>query len=113
MVLTEATVLDCPVARFCQYRLTLTSDADANATPVVRQVTAAHVIPNLAPNVVSVKAERSRDKKKPYVIDIVFTAKDDNKDQLEYTLEFRRAGRTGWIPLKDELDKPKFEWDGR
>jgi outer membrane protein assembly factor BamB len=113
VVLTEATVLDCPVARFCQYRLTLTSDADANATPVVRQVTAAHVIPNLAPNVVSVKAERSRDKKKPYVIDIAFTAKDDNKDQLEYTLEFRRAGRTGWIPLKDELDKPKFEWDGR
>jgi outer membrane protein assembly factor BamB len=113
VVLTEATVLDCPVARFCQYRLDLVSDAEAAATPVVRQVTAAHVIPNLAPNVVSVKAERSRDKKKSYLIEIAFAAKDDNKDQLEYTLEFRRAGRTGWIPLKDELDKPKFEWDGR
>ena len=112
-VLTEATVLDCPVARFCQYRLTLVSNADANATPVVQEVTAAHVIPNLAPNVVSVKAERSRDKKKPHVIEIAFVAKDDNKDTLEYTLVFRRAGRTGWIPLKDELDKPSFQWDGR
>ena len=113
VVLTEATVLDCPIARFCQYRLTLIADAETNATPVVRQVTAAHVIPNLAPNVVAIKAERSRDKKKPYVIEIAFTAKDDNKDELEYTLEFRRAGRAGWIPLKDELDKPKFAWDGR
>ncbi len=112
-VLTEATVLDCPVARFCQYRLTLVSDADAGVTPVVRQVTAAHVIPNLAPNVVSIKAERSRDKKKSSMIDVAFVAKDDNKDKLEYTLEFRRAGRTSWIPLKDELEKPKFEWDGR
>ena len=113
VVLTEATVLDCPVARFCQYRLTLIADAETNEMPVVRQVTAAHVIPNLAPNVVAIKAERSRDKKKSYVIEIAFTAKDDNKDELEYTLEFRRAGRAGWIPLKDELDKPKFEWDGR
>ena len=113
VVLTEATVLDCPVARFCQYRLTLVSDADAGVTPVVRQVTAAHVIPNLAPNVVSIKAERSRDKKRPSVIDVAFVAKDDNKDKLEYTLEFRRAGRTGWIVLKDELDKSPFQWDGR
>jgi len=113
VVLTEATVLDCPVARFCQYRLTLVSDADANATPVIRQVTTAHVIPNLAPNVALVKAERSHDKKKPYVIEIRFSAKDDNKDQLEYALEFRQAGRAGWILLKDELDKPSFQWDGR
>ena len=113
VVLTEATVLDCPVARFCQYRLTLVSDAGANATPVIRQVTAAHVIPNLAPNVVSVEADRARDKKTPYVIGIAFVAKDDNKDQLEFTLDFRRAGRTGWIPLKDELEKPPFQWDGR
>jgi hypothetical protein len=112
-VLTEATVLDCPVARFCQYRLTLTSNADADVTPVVRQVTAAHVIPNLRPNVVSVQAERSRDKKKPYVIEVAFSAKDANKDTLEYTLEFRRAGRVGWIPLKDELGKSPFQWDGR
>ena len=112
-VLTKPTVLDCPVARFCQYRLTLTSDAGGNTTPVVRQVTAAHVIPNLAPNVISIKAERARDKKKPTMIEITFTAKDDNKDTLEYTLEFRLAGRTGWILLKDELDKLKFKWDGR
>ncbi|RKY07489.1 MAG: hypothetical protein DRP56_05620 [Planctomycetota bacterium] len=113
VALTAPTVLACPVARFCQYRLTLTSGDGDNATPVVRQVTAAHVIPNRPPKVISVKAQRSRNKKSPYMIEIAFAAGDDNKDKLEYTLAFRRAGRAGWILLKDELDKPKFQWDGR
>ncbi|MHC4882014.1 MAG: hypothetical protein ACYTEN_07385 [Planctomycetota bacterium] len=110
---TKATELDCPVGRFCQYRLTLTADPGSGRTPEIREVTAAHVVPNLAPNVLAVKAERSRDKKTPSAIDIKFVAKDDNKDDLEFTLQFRKAGRTTWIPLKDELDQPRFEWDGR
>ncbi len=113
VVLTEATALDCPVARFCQYRLTLVSDADARTTPLIRQVAISHVIPNLAPNVVLVKAERSRNKKEPHVIEVAFAAQDDNKDQLEFTLEFRRTGRSGWILLKDELEKSPFQWDSR
>ncbi|HOM75786.1 MAG TPA: hypothetical protein PLE88_04625 [Anaerohalosphaeraceae bacterium] len=104
--------LACPVARFCQYRLTLTAGSD-NASPVVRQVTAASVIPNLAPTVAAVKAEPSRDPKKVGIIDISFSARDDNRDQLEYTLEFRKLGWTVWIPMKDQLDQNRFEWDGR
>jgi len=111
--ITKATELDCPVGRFCQYRLTLTADSEGGKTPEIREVTAAHVVPNLAPNVLAVKAERSRDKKTPSVIDISFMAKDDNKDDLEFTLQFRKAGRTTWIPLKDELDQPRFQWDGQ
>lgn len=110
--ITKATELDCPVGRFCQYRLTLTTDPEGDKTPEIREVTAAHVVPNLAPNVLAVKAERSRDKKTPSVIDIAFAAKDDNKDDLEFTLQFRKAGRTMWIPLEDELDKPRFQWNG-
>lgn len=104
--------LNCPAARFCQYRLTLTAGSD-NTSPVVRQVTAASVIPNLAPAVTAVKAERSRDPKKAGIIEISFAARDDNRDQLEYTLEFRKLGRTVWIPLKDQLDQNRFEWDSR
>lgn len=110
--LTEAAELNCPVARFCQYRLTLTASPDG-ATPVIRQVAAAHVVPNLPPRVVAVKAERSRDKKKPYAVDVTFAAADDNKDTLEYTLEFRKRGNIVWIPLKDKLDQTRFEWDSR
>ena len=40
-------------------------------------------------------------------------AKDDNKDDLEFTLQFRKAGRTIWIPLKEELDQPRFQWNGQ
>lgn len=108
--LTEATDLDCPVGRFCQYRLTLATD-DPAATPVIREVAVAHVIPNRAPTVKAIKARRSRDEKKPNAIDILFDASDENKDELEYTLEFRKVGRSGWILLKDELDKSRFQWN--
>jgi outer membrane protein assembly factor BamB len=111
--ITKATDLDCPVGRFGQYRLTLSSDPEGKETPVIREVTVAHAVPNLAPNVLAVKAERSRDKKTPHLIDISFAAKDDNRDELEFTLQFRKAGRTTWIPLKDELDQPRYQWDGQ
>lgn len=110
--LSEAAELDCPPARFCQYRLKLTASPDGQ-TPVVRQVAAAHVIPNLAPRIASVKAERSRDRKKLYAFDVALMAVDDNKDTLDYTIEFRREGNKVWIPLKDALDQPRFEWDTR
>ena len=111
-ILTEAAELDCPVGRFCQYRLTLTTGSE-QATPVVREVAVAHVVPNLAPSVKSVRVQRSRDEKTPAMMNIQFNASDDNKDPLEFTLEFRKAGRSRWILLEEELDKPRFQWDGR
>ncbi len=111
-VVTGPVELECPAARFCQYRLTLTA-GDNDALPVVRQVAAAFVIPNLAPMVTAVKAERSRDKSKPNIIEITTTARDDNRDELDYTLEFRKVGRTMWVLLKEKLDQNRFEWDGR
>ncbi|MBW8034485.1 MAG: hypothetical protein FVQ79_02140 [Planctomycetes bacterium] len=38
-------------------------------------------------------------------------ASDSNKDTLTYEIEFRKLGRTGWIKLKDKLEKSRFEWD--
>ncbi|MBC8378332.1 MAG: hypothetical protein H8E62_04075 [Planctomycetes bacterium] len=111
-VLTQATELNCPAGRFCQYRLTLKS-SDQVSSPEIREVAAAFVIPNLVPNVKAIKIQRSRDKGKSTIYDIGFAASDDNKDALEFTLEFRKLGRTGWILLKEELDKPRFEWDSR
>lgn len=110
--LAGAADLLCPVGRYCQYRLTLSTNSKS-ATPVVREVALAHVIPNLAPTVRSIKVERSRDPKTPNEINVTFMTSDDNKDDLEYLLEFRKAGRTRWILLEDELDKLRFQWDSR
>lgn len=106
----EATQLNCPNARFCQYKLTLESSPD-NATPIIREVAVAHVIPNLPPKIHSVKIARPKDEKKPHLLQINYKAEDDNKDTLIYTLEFRKLGRNTWIELKDDLTTTKFDWD--
>jgi len=107
---TRATALDCPPGRFCQVRLTLTTDR-AEATPVVRELAVSQVVDNLAPKVTQVKATRQQ--AKPGVFQVLWTASDANKDTLIYRLEFRRQGRSGWIELKDELTATAFEWDSR
>ena len=112
VILSDATQLECPVGRYCQYRLTLATNSE-QATPVIREVAVAHVIPNLAPTVKLVRVQRSRDKNSPHLTEIMFTATDDNKDELMFTLDFRKAGRSRWILLEEDLDKPRFQWDSR
>ncbi len=111
-VLTGPAELHNPVGRFLQYRLRLSASAD-DKTPVVREAAVSHVVPNLSPQVTSVRAARSRDKNKPGIVEINFAAQDDNRDELTYKIEFRQIGRSRWILLKDELTQPRFEWDGR
>jgi hypothetical protein len=112
VVMTEPSDLKCPAGRFCQYRLTLQT-SDPAVSPTIREVAVASVIPNLAPRVNAIRIQRSRDKNKPTIYDVNFAASDDNKDTLDYTLEFRKVGRSVWIPLKEELDTPRYEWDSR
>ena len=107
--LTGAIQLTCPLGRFCQYKLILET-ADVRQSPVVREIAVPHVVPNLAPRVLSVTAARG-DKKKPGQFNITYKAEDDNKDTLIYKIEFRKLGRANWIKLEDEFEKPKFEWD--
>jgi len=110
--ISEPTELTCPVGRFMQYRLTLTT-ADATRTPRIREAAVSHIVPNLPPAVSAVRAMRSRDKAKPGVFELTFDAQDPNKDELVYKIEFRRIGRQGWVLLKDDLAQPRFEWDSR
>ena len=113
---TEATELNCPLGRFCQYRLTLQapdSRTEATDTPVIREIAVAHVVPNLAPRVLSVNAVRLTDKNKKGVFQVNYKARDDNKDKLVYKIEFRKLGRDNWIELKEKLTSSKFDWDTR
>jgi len=102
---------DCPVGRFCQYRLTLKT-ADDKVAPVVREISVARAIPNLEPKVLTVAFQKP-DKQKPYLVAIGARAEDDNKDTLEFAFEFRRQGRQNWILLKDKVEQSKYEWDSR
>lgn len=108
--ITDATQLDCPIGRYCQYRLTFKTE-DTKETPVLSRVAVPHVVDNIAPRVTMVKVSRSKDLKKAATKQITFVAIDTNSDKLVYLIEFRKTGRTGWIELKDKLTSPKFEWN--
>ena len=105
----DATQLECPVGRYCQYRLTL-STIDGIEAPIVSRIAIPHVVGNLAPRVTAVRSSRSKDSKQPATVKISFMAIDANKDTLKYEIEFRKVTNTRWIMLEDKLTKPKFDW---
>ena len=103
--------LTCPAGRFCQYKLILKAGKERKS-PVIREVAAAHTIPNLAPKVESVTADRiSGQPGKEGFFKIDYKASDRNNDMLIYRIDFRRVGRDQWIKLKEKIDRPFFEWD--
>lgn len=104
--------LDCPVNRFCQYKLVLRGSS-GKVSPVVREVAIASAVPNLAPRVESVNVTRMEMPGKNGEFKISYDSKDDNGDKLIYRIDFRKVGRTGWIQMKDAVEASYFDWDGR
>lgn len=112
VVVTEPVQLDCPLGRFCQYKLILQSRNGAKS-PLIREIAVASTVPNLAPKVTSVAVNRISTGPKEGFFKISFATKDANSDKLIYKIDFRKIGRTNWIELKDELEAKSFEWDGK
>ncbi len=112
VAVTEPVQLDCPLGRFCQYKLTLQS-RDGSKSPLIREVAVASTVPNLAPKVTSVALNRIPTGPKEGFFKISFVTKDDNDDKLIYKIDFRKVGRTNWIELKDELESKSYEWNGK
>jgi hypothetical protein len=112
VVVTGAVDLDCPTGRFCQYKLIFKS-ASGQSSPVVREVAVASMVPNLAPRVESVTVARINAPAKNGVFKISYNVKDDNSDKLIYTIDFRKAGRTVWIEIKNDVETNGYEWDSR
>jgi hypothetical protein len=108
----EPTQLDCPLGRFCQYKLVLQS-LDGDNSPIIREIAVASTVPNLAPKVNSVTAGRVAAAGKAGTFKISYSTKDDNSDKMIYTIEMRKLDRTNWIELKEKLDKASYEWDGK
>jgi hypothetical protein len=104
--------LQCPIGRFCQYKLILSSDG-TNKSPLIREIAVADTIPNVAPKVNSVDIVRQEAPNKQGILKISFNATDENNDKLLYTIDIRKIGRTNWIKLKDNLEANNYEWDCR
>ncbi len=110
--ITAPVQLQCPLGRFCQYKLILQSQYGTDS-PLIREIAVACTVPNLAPRVESVTVSRIKSAGKQGVFKIGYVTKDDNGDKLVYKIDFRKLGRTNWIELKDELEASSFEWDGK
>ena len=109
---TEPVQLQCPLGRFCQYKLVLQSQS-GDKSPLIREIAVASTVPNLAPKVESVTIERNQAANKEGTFKISFRTTDDNEDKLTYKIDFRKIGWTGWIELKEDLEANNYEWDGR
>jgi hypothetical protein len=110
--ITAPVQLQCPLGRFCQYKLILQSQYGTES-PLIREIAVACTVPNLAPRIESVTVSREKGASKSGVFKISFVAKDDNNDKLIYKVDFRKAGRARWIQVKDELESSSYEWDGK
>lgn len=116
--------IEAPSARFLQYRLTFTSKSGTDS-PVVEDVNVAYQVPNLAPQLKSVKIATAADPNAAQGGDdlrridsarhqtISWDASDPNGDALQYSLYFRRTPAGPWILLKDKLTDTQFDWDTR
>jgi hypothetical protein len=109
---TEPVQLECPLGRFCQYKLVLQSEK-GSASPLIREIAVASTIPNLPPKVESVTISQLQTPKKEGMYKINFRTEDENEDKLVYIIEFRKIGWSTWIQLEDDLEASNFEWDGR
>jgi len=109
---SEPIQLNCPLGRFCQYKLVLQSE-DVDKSPLIREIAVASTVPNLAPKVESVTVARVATASKMGFFEISYKTKDDNDDKLIYKIDFRKLTRTNWIELKDELEGASFEWDAK
>jgi hypothetical protein len=110
--ITAPVQLQCPLGRFCQYKLILQSQYGTDS-PLIREIATACTVPNLAPQIESVTVSRVKGAGKEGVFKISFAAKDDNEDKLVYKIDFRKLGRTNWIQMKDDLEASSYEWDGK
>jgi len=109
---TEPVQLQCPLGRFCQYKLVLQSE-NGDKSPLIREIAVASTVPNLAPKVESVTINRIQAPNKEGTFKISYRTTDENEDKLIYKIDFRKVGRTNWIELEKDIEADVFEWDGK
>ncbi len=110
--MTGPTQLQCPLGRFCQYKIILKSP-DGRETPSIREIAVPYTVPNLAPDVESVTVSGIDTPDKKGVFKIEYKASDKNEDQLIYNIDFRKIGWASWIEIEDKINANNYEWDAK
>jgi hypothetical protein len=101
-----------PVARYLQYRLTLTTK-DVQRTPALEDFTLRYLTVNQAPEISSLDVPDldATNLDNPKKLKIRWTASDPNDDELTYSLFVRKDGWKDWVLLEENLDKKDYDWD--
>ena len=124
---SEFVKVQSPPARFLQYRLTLTAGDGGKVSPVVEDVGVSYQMPNLPPQIKSVKITPIPDPAptpatgdvEPARIatsrrqNIVWEVTDPNSEPALNTIFFRRGSNGPWILMKDKVRENQIEWDTR
>jgi hypothetical protein len=108
----QQAVIAAPLARFLQYRVTLTSDNPA-LTPALHGLALRYATTNQAPEVTAIEVPDldAGNLENPKRLKFKWTALDPNEDELTYSLYVRKDGWKNWVQLEDNLDKREYEWD--
>jgi sugar lactone lactonase YvrE len=101
-----------PLARYLQYRVTLTSD-NAKATPTLRQFTLRYQTLNQAPEIASLDVPdlATKDLDSDKKLKLKWSVSDPNDDDLTYDLYFRKEGWKEWVLLEENYEKTSYDWD--
>jgi hypothetical protein len=101
-----------PVARFFQYRVTLTS-TNPRISPEFRGVAIRYATGNQAPEISSLEVPDldAANLDNPKKLKVKWTATDANEDELTYNLYVRRDNWKSWVLIEEELEKKDYEWD--
>src|SRR5262249_12270619 len=108
----QRAALDCPPARYLQYRVSLAT-TDPAVTPAVRGLTLRYATTNQAPEVgkVEVPDLNAVNLDNPKKLRLKWSATDANEDELTYDLYVRKEGWSNWVQLEDDFEKTELEWD--
>ncbi len=115
-----------PFARFVQFRVTLTGQADQ--TPTLQRVSLKYLVPNMRPRIGSLtakypeaddnqrtSAQASQGPSPKHVLNVAWEAADPNEDALSYQLQMQRLGDEPgpFVTVADEIEGDSYEWDTR
>jgi outer membrane protein assembly factor BamB len=103
---------NAPVARYFQYRVTLSSAAP-QVTPTFSDFTLRYQTVNQSPEIASLDVPDldTTNLENPKKLKLKWSASDPNDDELIYALWFKKDGWKEWVLLEDNLEKNNFDWD--
>ncbi len=101
-----------PVARYLQYRVTLTTKESA-AAPEFRDFALRYQTVNQAPEITSLDVPDldATNLDNPKKLKVKWSASDPNDDELTFSVYVRKDGWSDWVRLEENLEKKDYEWD--